>query len=66
MISWEMLWPVGVLILGLALAYGAWRYHSRNKANDRVTERATHELYAHPDTYDENTRRQLKDQLKPD
>lgn len=64
MLAWEMLWPIAVAVLGLALAWGSWRYHTRNKANDRITEEATRELYKHPETYEE-TAEDLKKQLRP-
>ncbi|WP_374472539.1 hypothetical protein [Phenylobacterium sp.] len=35
----------GLIILGGALAYGAYRYASRDKRLDPVTEAATHALY---------------------
>ena len=35
----------GVIVLGGALAYGAYRYASRDRALDPVTEAATHALY---------------------
>ncbi|RYG89273.1 MAG: hypothetical protein EON59_01720 [Alphaproteobacteria bacterium] len=65
MLSWELAWPIGIALLGLAIAYGVWRYHSRNKANDAITEAATRELYKHPETYDQ-TREYLKQAVEPD
>lgn len=64
MLTWEIAWPLGALALFIALAYGAWSYHTRNKANDRVTEEATRELYKHPDTYDRK-REELKKRVRP-
>lgn len=37
---------------------------TRNRANDKITEDATREEYAHPDTYPER-REELKKKLKP-
>jgi len=62
---WELLMGLGVLVLGLAIAYGVWRNMTRNKANDAVTEKATHELYADPDHYDGAKREDLKRQVRP-
>jgi hypothetical protein len=39
----------GALLLGLAIAYGLYRYHTRNRALDPLTEAATREQYEHPD-----------------
>jgi protein-S-isoprenylcysteine O-methyltransferase Ste14 len=47
----EVLSGMGIVVLFLALAFGAWRYHTRNRANDKVTEDATRELYQNPDGY---------------
>lgn len=61
---WESLWHVGWVVLGGVLAFAVWRYHTRNKRNDRVTEKATRELYDNPETYDER-REELNKQLGP-
>lgn len=61
---YELVWGIGILILLAALAWAAARYHSRNKANDRITEQATHELYTDPDHY-EKKRAELKEQVRP-
>jgi len=45
-ISWMLINFIGgVVILGGALAYGVYRYATRNKANDALTEAATHAEY---------------------
>lgn len=62
--AWESLWHVGVGVLLLALVYGFWRYKTRNKANDPVTEEATRELYDDPEHYEEN-REALKKDIRP-
>jgi len=63
MLAWEMVWPIAIAILGVALAWGVYRYHTRNRDNDRITEEATRALYKHPETYDE-TAAELKKELK--
>ncbi|MDO9473958.1 MAG: hypothetical protein Q7J28_12950 [Caulobacter sp.] len=64
MLTWEIAWPIGALILGAVLAYGWWNDRNRNRANDKVTEEATRELYKNPETYEE-TREELKDRVEP-
>ncbi len=64
MLTWEIAWPLGALALFIALAYGAWSYHTRNRANDRITEEATRELYSRPETYDRK-REELKKRVRP-
>ena len=62
--AWEIAWPIGAGLLAIALAYGLWRYHSRNRAKDAITEEATRELYRHPETYDRK-REDLKKRIRP-
>jgi hypothetical protein len=45
-ISWFLINVVGgTVVLGLAIAWGAYRYATRNKANDPMTEAATRAEY---------------------
>lgn len=60
----EVLWGVGVVVLLLALIYGMIQYKTRNRANDRVSDKAAKALYDDPDGYPEK-RAALKDELKP-
>jgi len=59
MLAWEIAFPLGVLLLGVALALGLWRNHRRDKSVDPVTEAATREEYDHPDRYDHGGRDRL-------
>jgi hypothetical protein len=63
-LSWEIAFGLGAAALFCALAYGMWSSHTRNRANDALTEKATHELHAHPDTYPE-TRAELEKEVRP-
>lgn len=63
--SWETAFPIGVAILALALAYGLYRYATRNRANDRITEEAARELREDPDAYEAGGRARLQRQIKP-
>jgi hypothetical protein len=49
----EIAYGIGALVLLAVLAWATWQYRNRNRANDRVTERATRELYQHPKSYNE-------------
>jgi len=53
MFAYEMIWGLAIVVLGVALAWAFMRYKTRDRSKDEVTERATRELYRHPDTYDE-------------
>ena len=61
----EVLYVIGTVVLGLAIAWGMFWNKGRNRANDRVTEQATHELYADPEHYDERREEELKRQVRP-
>jgi hypothetical protein len=63
MLSWEMLWPIGTVLLAAGLVYGLVSYYRRDKRNDRITEQATHEEYNNPN-YGEARREELKAQVR--
>lgn len=65
MLSWEMLWLIGTVLLAGGLVYGLVSYYTRNKANDAITEQATKEQYQNPEAYDEARREELKSRLRP-
>lgn len=59
----EILYGVGIVILVVAFAWALMRKATRNRANDRIAEQATHELYEHPETYPER-REELKKEAR--
>ena len=62
MLTPEILYGLGALVLLAVLVWGVTQYKTRNKANDRVTEAATRDEYDRPDTYDQD---RFKDQVRP-
>jgi hypothetical protein len=44
-VSWAMINLVGVAILGAAMAYGAYRYATRDRGKDAMSEASTAALY---------------------
>jgi len=40
MVGPEIAYGIGALALLAVLAWATWQYHKRNRANDRITERA--------------------------
>ena len=46
--AWEILWSAGALALAIGMAWGAFAYLTRNRANDAITEEATREEYDDP------------------
>ena len=45
--SWEMLFPIGTLILLIALVYGLMQYRKRNRANDEIAQKVVRDRYEH-------------------
>ena len=64
MLTPELTFGFGALLLMAVLVYGFVQWKRRNPANDTLTEAATREEYDHPDTYPE-TRERLKEQVRP-
>jgi hypothetical protein len=60
----EILFGVGILILLAVLVWAAIYNHRRNRRNDRISETATHELYAHPESYPEERKEFEKEVCK--
>jgi hypothetical protein len=61
----EMIYGIGALVLGLGLAYGCFRYATRDKSKDAITEAATREMKDHPERY-KHTRKIYQDAAKED
>jgi hypothetical protein len=59
----ESLWHVGIVVLGVALAAAVLYNKRRSRHNERIAEKATKELYEHPETYDE-TKRELEKEVR--
>ena len=55
---------IGAVILMAALLRGVWSYNRRNRVNEPVTEKATRELYADPDSYGAKEGK-LRGELRP-
>lgn len=64
MLTPEILYGLGALVLLAALVWGITQYRTRNKANDALTEAATRAEYDHPDGYSREQER-FKDQARP-
>ncbi len=61
----EVLWSIGIVLLLIVLVYGMIQYKRRNRANDRVSEKAAHALYDNPAKYTEETRKDLQKDVRP-
>jgi hypothetical protein len=48
-LAWEMVYPLGALLLLVVLGVVWWRYRNRDRSLDPVTEKATRELWDHPE-----------------
>lgn len=59
-VTWEILYPIGTLLLFLAVAWGFIRVRRRSAREKAITETAAHELYKHPDRYEQGERQALE------
>jgi hypothetical protein len=59
----EVFFGIGVAVLFVVLIWGMVQYKTRNRANDRVTEKAAEKLYDNPETYDQK-RPGLQDEVR--
>lgn len=64
MISWEIVYGLGALVLAGAIAWAILRNRARNRANDPLTEAATRADYDHPEAREEITR-EAQSQVRP-
>jgi cytochrome c-type biogenesis protein CcmH/NrfF len=60
----EILWGVGIVLLLIALIWGVRQSRTRNRANDPITEEATHQEYSDPANYPQK-KRDLEKQTRP-
>lgn len=60
----EVFYGIGTLVLLGALVWGVLYTRRRNRANDAITEKATHEIYTRPESY-EREREELKKDIRP-
>lgn len=52
----DVLFPIGALLLAIALIYGMMQYRTRNRGNDAVAQRIVKERYENPSRWDGNRR----------
>ena len=62
--SWEILYPIGTVLLFAGIAWGFWRAKQRTPREKAITEVATNELYRHSDRYVAGTRKALDDEAE--
>lgn len=51
--AWEPVYPIGALILLLALIYGTLQYRRRSRREERRAERVVRDRYEHPEKWSE-------------
>jgi hypothetical protein len=62
--SLEVFFGIGAAALLAVLVWGMIQYKTRNRANDRVTDKAAEALFDDPQAYDRK-RPEFKDQVRP-
>lgn len=60
-LSWEILYPIGTLLLFIGIIWGVIQSRRVSKRERKITETATHELYRHPEEYEEGLREELEE-----
>lgn len=50
-LAWELVYPIGTLVLLIAMVYGFVQYRRRNRANDRTADRVVRDRYEHPEKW---------------
>jgi hypothetical protein len=53
-LSLDILFPIGAVLLAAALVYGMWQYRTRNRRNDDTAQRIVRERYENPSRWDGN------------
>jgi hypothetical protein len=61
----EIVFGLGIVVLGAGIAFGLFRYATRDKSKDAITEAATREMKDHPKRY-ERTRKLYEKAAKED
>lgn len=61
----EIFYGIGTLVLAAGIGYGLFRYATRDKSKDAITEAATREMKDHPERY-KRTRKQFEKAAKED
>jgi hypothetical protein len=62
--AWEIVYPLGALLLFIAIAYGVVQSRRRSRREKAITETATRELYEHPARYESETHEALEEAAK--
>jgi hypothetical protein len=63
-LSGELMYGIGAVVNLLALIWGTYQVRTRNRRNDRLTEKAVREEYDHPETYAQRSE-ELKRKVEP-
>jgi hypothetical protein len=63
-LSGELMYGIGAVVILLALIWGTYQVRTRNRRNDRLTEKAVREEYDHPETYAQRSE-ELKRKVEP-
>ena len=53
MLAWELVYPLGAIILLLAIVYGLWQYRHRSRAANRIGDKVVRDRYEQPGKWDE-------------
>jgi hypothetical protein len=60
----ELAFGLGAAVLAAGIIYGMYSYQTRNRANDKIANAATREMYRDPEAYAHGGREKWKRELK--
>ncbi|GGD14941.1 hypothetical protein [Aquisalinus flavus] len=60
----EIPYGIGIIILLIALIWGATHYRLRSRRSERLSEEATREMYEEPERYDVERRHELEEEIE--
>lgn len=50
-LAWELVFPIGTLVLLIALVYGTLQYRNRSRAQERLADKVVRDRYEHPEKW---------------
>jgi len=60
----EIPYGIGIIILLIALIWGATHYTLRSRRSEKLSEEATREMYQEPERYDEERQHELEEKIE--
>jgi hypothetical protein len=52
MVAWEIVFPIGIIILGLGIGFSIWQYKRRDRSKTKLGDAVVRDRYQHPEKWD--------------